>query len=106
MAVDQQHRMIIESLQYAGSGNRYQTVVSHDDQVRVGDDAAFINRFFVRSHIREYRRATALGTIARRILDFITFLKKGSAQNAASGFYALSATTMKTYAIHVKELIL
>jgi len=98
--VDQQHGALADTRQYARSRDRHQRIVGDDHQVGAGDDAAFVNGHARGAYVGEDRCATPLGTIARRILDFIAFREKGAPKDAAGRFHALATASMKANPVH------
>ena len=73
VAVEQQDSVLIDTREDTGRGNGDQAVIGDNDQVGIGNDAAFVDRQRIGAHVGKYRRATAFGTITRRILDLIAF---------------------------------
>ena len=98
--VDQHHGVFSNPVQHPGSRNRHQAVIGHDDQVRMTDDAAFIDGGLIGAYIGENRCTTSFRTIAWCILHFVAFEKESSAENAAGSLHTLATSTMETDSVH------
>ncbi len=100
LAVDEQYAALADACQHTGRRDRHQRVVGDHHQVRMGDDAAFVDACACGAHVGEDGRAAAFRAITRGILDFKAFREKGTPQDTAGRFHTLAATTMKANPVH------
>src|SRR5210317_559345 len=102
-AVYQQNRIGAQALQHACSRHRHQRIIGDDHQVWISNNTAFKDLVVRSSHIGKDRGSPSFRPVAWGILDFKTFLEERCAQDAAGGFHALAAPSMKTDPVHVSS---